>query len=75
MLRKMLIAVAVVAGTAQPLFAAEHASDPKADFKAFRDYFTNRFPKVALDDFVNGPYSMDEGIAQAMEGDRRIPAL
>ena len=33
--------------------------NPQADFKAFRDYFTKRFPKVPLNDFVNGPYSMD----------------
>jgi len=53
MLRKILIALAIVAGAAQPLFAADAASDPKADLKAFRDYFTSRFPKVKLDDFVN----------------------
>ena len=35
------------------------AIDPQADFKAFRDYFTQRFPNVPLNDFVNGPYSMD----------------
>jgi sulfur-oxidizing protein SoxA len=33
--------------------------NPQADFKAFRDYYTKRFPKVPLNDFVNGPYSMD----------------
>jgi L-cysteine S-thiosulfotransferase len=63
----------VVAGAAQPLFAAEHASDPKADFKAFRDYFTNRFPKVALDDFVNGPYSMDEGLRKQWKAIDEFP--
>jgi sulfur-oxidizing protein SoxA len=61
MLRKVFIAVAIVAGTAQPLLAA-NAADPQADFKAFRKYFTERFPKVPLNDFVNGPYSMDEGL-------------
>jgi L-cysteine S-thiosulfotransferase len=61
MLRKVFIAVAIVVGTAQPLLAAG-ATDPQADFKAFRKYFTERFPKVPLNDFVNGPYSMDAGL-------------
>jgi sulfur-oxidizing protein SoxA len=39
--------------------AAADTADPAADFKAFRDYFTNKFPNVPLNDFVNGPYSMD----------------
>ncbi|HZT24249.1 MAG TPA: sulfur oxidation c-type cytochrome SoxA [Pseudolabrys sp.] len=61
MLRKLFIAGVVVAAAAQPLLAAD-AGDPQADFKAFRKYFTERFPKVPLNDFVNGPYSMDEGL-------------
>ena len=73
MLRKLLIAVAMVAGAAQPLFAADAASDPKGEFKAFRDYFTNRFPKVALDDFVNGPYSMDEGLRKQWKAIDEFP--
>ncbi len=51
------IALAVAAG-ARPATAAD-SIDPDADFKAFRDYFTKRFPNVPLNDFVNGPYSMD----------------
>jgi len=61
MLRKALLAAALVAITAQPLLAAGDVN-PQADFKAFRKYFTERFPKVPLKDFVNGPYSMDEGL-------------
>jgi len=73
MLRKLLIALAMVAGAAQPLLAAEGASDPKAEFKAFRSYFTNRFPKLALDDFVNGPYSMDEGLRKQWKAIDEFP--
>ena len=29
--------------------------DPVADAKAFRKFFTDKFPKVKLEDFVNGP--------------------
>lgn len=71
MLRKLFIAVALVAGTAQPLLAAD--AGPKADFKAFRKYFTERFPKVQLNDFVNGPYSMDEGLRKQWQAKEEFP--
>jgi L-cysteine S-thiosulfotransferase len=63
-IHKMLIAIAaILAATALsgPALqaAAADAIDPQAEFKAFRDYFTKRFPDVPLNDFVNGPYSMD----------------
>ena len=71
MLRKLCIAVALVAFTAQPLLAAD--TDPQADFKAFRKYFTERFPKVQLNDFVNGPYSMDEGLRKQWLAKEEFP--
>lgn len=71
MLRKLCIAVAVVAFTAQLLLAAD--TDPQADFKAFRKYFTERFPKVQLNDFVNGPYSMDEGLRKQWQAKEEFP--
>jgi sulfur-oxidizing protein SoxA len=71
MLRKIIIAVALVAGAAQPLLAAD--SNPQADFKAFRKYFTERFPKVQLNDFVNGPYSMDEGLRKQWKAIDEFP--
>src|ERR1700688_3144024 len=71
MLRKIFIAVALVALTAQPLLAAD--TDPQADFKAFRKYFTERFPKVQLNDFVNGPYSMDEGLRKQWQAKEEFP--
>jgi sulfur-oxidizing protein SoxA len=72
MLRKIFIAVAIVAGTAQPLLAAD-AINPQADFKAFRKYYTERFPKVPLTDFVNGPYSMDEGLRKQWKAIDEFP--
>jgi sulfur-oxidizing protein SoxA len=60
-MRKLLLAALLIAGTAQAVSAAETV-DPQKDLKAFREYFTSRFPKVQLDDYVNGPYSMDEGL-------------
>jgi sulfur-oxidizing protein SoxA len=51
---------------ALPARAAD-AVNPDADFKAFRDYFTKRFPNVPLNDFVNGPYSMDADLRKQWE--------
>jgi sulfur-oxidizing protein SoxA len=72
MLRKIFIASAIVVGAAQPLLA-DNAVDPKADFKAFRDYFTKLFPKVLLDDFVNGPYSMDADLRKQWKAIDEFP--
>jgi len=72
MLRKFCIAVAIVVGTAQPLLAASDVN-PQADAKAFKDYFTKRFPKVPLNDFVNGPYSMDEGLRKQWQAIDAFP--
>jgi L-cysteine S-thiosulfotransferase len=71
MLRKLFIAVALVAFAGQPLLAAD--TDPQADFKAFRKYFTERFPKLKLNDFVNGPYSMDEGLRKQWQAKEEFP--
>lgn len=47
--------------------------DPKAEFKAFRQYFISKFPKVKLDDFVNGPYSMNEDMRKQWEEKEQFP--
>jgi L-cysteine S-thiosulfotransferase len=58
-MRALIVALAfALLATAHPARAAD-APDPQADFKVFRNYFTQRFPNVPLNDFVNGPYSMD----------------
>jgi sulfur-oxidizing protein SoxA len=52
------VLAALIAAAARPAVAAD-TIDPDTDFKAFRAYYTKRFPNVPLNDFVNGPYSMD----------------
>jgi L-cysteine S-thiosulfotransferase len=47
---------------AAPAASAADAVDPVADAKAFRKFFTDKFPKLKPEDFVNGPYSMDEDL-------------
>ncbi len=54
-----MLVVAAVTLVAPPSLALD-ASTPEQDFKIFRDYFVKKFPKVPLEDFVNGPYSMNE---------------
>jgi len=56
-----------------PLTRAADAIDPVADAKAFRDYFVKKFPKVKLEDFVNGPYSMNEDMRRQWEEKEEFP--
>ena len=44
-----------------------------ADAKAFQKFFTDKFPKVKLEDFVNGPYSMDEDLHKQWEEKEQFP--
>ena len=72
MLRKVFIGVAIVIGAAQPLLAASNVN-PEADRKVFVKFFTERFPKVRFKDFVNGPYSMDEGLRKQWKAIDEFP--
>jgi sulfur-oxidizing protein SoxA len=58
---------------ALPLASAAETPDPVADANAFRDYFTRKFPKVRLEDFVNGPYSMNEDMHRQWEEKEQFP--
>jgi L-cysteine S-thiosulfotransferase len=60
----LVLAALTLAGTL-PSDAADKV-DPAADAKAFRKFFTDKFPKVKLEDFVNGPYSMNEDLYQVI---------
>jgi sulfur-oxidizing protein SoxA len=53
--------------------AAPDKPDPVADAKAFKKFFTDKFPKVKFEDFVNGPYSMDEGLHKQWEEKEQFP--
>ena len=72
MLRKCFIAAAIILGTAQPLLAASDIK-PEADRKAFVKYFTEKFPKLKLKDFVNGPYSMDADLHKQWVAKEEFP--
>jgi L-cysteine S-thiosulfotransferase len=67
-----VVALVVMAGAAGLALAAE-APDPAADLKAFQNFFTKKFPRVKLEDFVNGPYSMDEDMHRQWEEKEQFP--
>lgn len=53
----MKIAWAMLAVLVTIAFARPARADPASDVKAFQSYFQQRFPKLALKDYVNGPYN------------------
>ena len=63
-----ILAFALVA----PAFADDEPN-PAADQKAFQNYFIKKFPKLKYEDFVNGPYSMDEGLHKQWEEKEQFP--
>jgi len=72
-LRFWLTILAVAAlSMAHPTHAAD-SIDPAADARAFRNYFVEKFPNVKLDDFANGPYSLNEDMRRQWEGKEQFP--
>ena len=60
MVRKTALLAAMMSLIGAQWSWAVETPAPDKDFKVFREYFTKKFPKVPLNDFVNGPYSMNE---------------
>jgi sulfur-oxidizing protein SoxA len=58
---------------AVPTATAGDGPDPVADAKAFQKYFTTKFPGLKLEDFVNGPYSMNEDMHRQWEEKEQFP--
>ncbi len=56
-----------------PPAGAADKPDPVADAKAFRNYFVKKFPNVKLEDFVNGPYAMNEDMRRQWEEKEQFP--
>ena len=63
------LAASVIAQSAR----SSDAPDPVADAKAFRDYFVKKFPQVKLEDFVNGPYSLNEDMRRQWQEKEEFP--
>jgi L-cysteine S-thiosulfotransferase len=64
----LALALAAITST-----VAADTPDPVADAKAFRNYFVTKFPNVKPEDFVNGPYSMNEGMRRQWEEKEQFP--
>jgi sulfur-oxidizing protein SoxA len=68
----MLAALGALAlSITQPV--ASELIDPAADAKAFRNYFITKFPNLKLDDFVNGPYSLNEDMRAQWQEIEQFP--
>ncbi len=52
---------------------ADDRLNPAAEAKAFQNFFIKKFPKLKYEDFVNGPYSMDEGLHKQWEEKEQFP--
>jgi sulfur-oxidizing protein SoxA len=68
-----LLAAALALGALTAAATAADSQDPAADAKAFRDFFVKKFPKVKFEDFVNGPYSMNEDMRKQWEDKEQFP--
>ena len=68
-----LAALAALALCALHPASAADKPDPVADAKAFRNYFVNKFPNVKLEDFVNGPYALNEDMRRQWEEKEQFP--
>jgi sulfur-oxidizing protein SoxA len=66
------IAVAALFLAGSPASAADKI-DPVADAKAFQKYFTDKFPQLKLEDFVNGPYALNEDMRRQWEEKEEFP--
>lgn len=70
-MKKYLAALSVLLMIATPL--AANAS-PDNDLKSFRAHFTDKFPQVPVDDFINGVYSVDKASRAQWEEFEEFPA-
>jgi sulfur-oxidizing protein SoxA len=70
-MKKIATALSVMLIAATP-FAAQ--ATPDDDLKAFRSYFTKKFPEVPMNDFVNGVYSIDAAAREQWEAFEEFPS-
>src|SRR5580698_10650932 len=68
-----VLGLAALAFATMPPALAADTPNPAADAKAFQKYFTQKFPKLKLEDFVNGPYSMNEDMHRQWEEKEQFP--
>ena len=72
LLGSLSAALVAVALTSPRVIAADKV-DPVADAKAFQNFFFQKFPTVKHEDFVNGPYSMNEDMKRQWREKEEFP--
>jgi len=72
-LKLALVALAALTFLVMPPAGAADKPDPVADATAFRNYFTKKFPSVKLEDFVNGPYALNEDMRRQWQEKEQFP--
>jgi len=70
-MKKIATALSILLITATPLAAQ---ATPDDDLKAFRSYFTEKFPEVSMNDFGNGVYAIDAGSREQWEAFEEFPS-
>ncbi|MDH3342526.1 MAG: sulfur oxidation c-type cytochrome SoxA [Gammaproteobacteria bacterium] len=70
-MNKYLAALSALLMIATPVLSQ---ASPEDDLKAFRSYFTEKFPEVPVADFVNGVYSVDAASREQWEQFEEFPA-
>jgi len=67
------LAALAALGVAAPRVVAADKTDPATDAKAFQNFFFRKFPNVKPEDFVNGPYSMNEDMKRQWQEKEEFP--
>jgi len=70
-MKKIATALSIVLIAATP-FASQ--ATPDDDLKAFRSYFTKKFPDVPVNDFINGVYAIDPASREQWEAFEEFPS-
>ncbi|WP_167771058.1 sulfur oxidation c-type cytochrome SoxA [Bradyrhizobium niftali] len=68
-----LSATLVAFALTSPRVIAADKVDPVADAKAFQNFYFQKFPDVKHEDFVNGPYSMNEDMKRQWQEKEEFP--
>ncbi|MBR1133769.1 sulfur oxidation c-type cytochrome SoxA [Bradyrhizobium iriomotense] len=68
-----LSAALVAFALTSPRVVAADKVDPVTDAKAFQNFFFQKFPNVKHEDFVNGPYSMNEDMKRQWQEKEEFP--
>jgi sulfur-oxidizing protein SoxA len=68
-----LAALAALALSTMRPAGAVDTPDPAAEAKAFSNFFVKKFPNVKLEDFVNGPYALDEDMRRQWQEKEQFP--